>query len=93
MAKNSKKTVELMKLVDTFDRVVSLLASYQHPMLLTLKETWDTGCNKYCQVLTEGVSAALAEGVRQGLRGINDFADYIPTANRKDFIKNTAKLS
>ncbi|CAM2167498.1 conserved hypothetical protein [Burkholderia cepacia] len=88
MTRTSKKTAELMKLLGTFDRVVSLLASYQHPMLLRFKESWEVGRKKYSQGLSEGVSAStLAEGVRQGLRGTSDFMSYIPIAERRDFIK------
>ncbi|VWC04531.1 hypothetical protein BLA6993_05021 [Burkholderia lata] len=47
MAINKKYTIELMKLIDTSDRVVSLLASCQHPMLSTFQGAWDAGRDKY----------------------------------------------
>ncbi|WP_175816745.1 hypothetical protein [Burkholderia diffusa] len=88
MTRTSQKTAELTKLLGIFDQVVSLLASYQHPVLLKFKDSWDAGRNKYSQALAKGVSAStLTEGVKQGLRGASDFMNYIPTTERRDFIK------
>ncbi len=93
MTKASPKKAEVLKFLDVFEEIVSLLRPFHHPILSGFVDRWGTARERYIQELTGGTSASkLADGLRQALRDYSDFLEYIPPDNRREFVEKYTKI-